>query len=499
MARLQAFLTNRTQVLNNARMVEDLVDSGALQTERCISAFMAIDRHHFFWAGHAASQTDGFGDHVYHDTPLRNGRLHQSAPHIYARALEALLPLDSGMSFLNIGSGTGYFSSIVSELIGNDAVNDGLDIWQECIDHAKDRCRAAGKTGIEFTTGNVYHLDVDSGTRYDRIYVGACANSRSKYLYNLLEVGGILVGPFQAGPVQQLRRVVRQSETYFAVEVLNAVQFASLVEPPRPFPAAQALGNGSPRGHVPGAGLPGVPFSFTLRERPWSLERHAVSPASFRSVTSAVLLGRPCDPTKICLPPEIWAKHVLPWCSRRWFEAPVETRRTTSTKALAALAVASVAAKRALLGVASWGDLSDGGLHRASSDGGSTRATSANGSLGPSRSNSHEDPGLDGPWEGEHTVFFEAFGDGPHHIIGSDSDPDDMTQQDRSALLANLLDGAPRTRREAPRPAEPRGQQNQRAAETPARRILRCIERCFLTVASSPFCAQFMTSGSRRV
>ena len=52
---------------------------------------------------------------------------------------------------------------------------------------------------------------------YDRIYIGACANSRSKYLYRrlssvftlvcpslnlkhgrLLEVGGVLIGPFQA-------------------------------------------------------------------------------------------------------------------------------------------------------------------------------------------------------------------------------------------------------------------------------------------------------------
>merc|ERR1712151_1024414 len=88
-----------------------------------------------------------------------------------------------------------------------------------------------GKRGIQFSHGNVYQLNIDQSMRYDRIYIGACTNSRSKYLYRLLEVGGVLVGPFQAGRTQQLRRVVRKAETQFIVEVLESVRFASLVEP----------------------------------------------------------------------------------------------------------------------------------------------------------------------------------------------------------------------------------------------------------------------------
>merc|ERR1719473_402932 len=136
----------------NDAMVQELEDSGTLTTPQCIAAFRAVDRQRFWVPGGA--------ELAYADMPLRHGRLHQSAPHIYARALESLMPLKPGMSFLNVGSGTGYFNSIVGELIGDMATNHGIDIWPETISHARERCRLRGKHNMEFTLGNVYQLDV---------------------------------------------------------------------------------------------------------------------------------------------------------------------------------------------------------------------------------------------------------------------------------------------------------------------------------------------------
>lgn len=315
---------------SNAAMVEELARSGNLKSQECRAAFEAVDRRHF-WTVEDASI-------AYMDMPMRHGRLHLSAPHIYAKALESLLPLERGMSFLNVGSGTGYFNSIVSHLIGDQSANHGVEIWPETVDHAKQRCKLIGKEHIEFTIGNVYQLDVHFTMRYDRIYLGACANSRSKYLYRLLEVGGILIGPFQVGHHQQLRRVVRQSEKVFQVEVLGAVQFASLVEPPQIRPprsqpasdtdeasAEDVSGTSTPSANTDdGAntiGLPGVPFAFSLQERAWTQERCWLYPSSFKQVVVATaLLSRVRDPNLPCLPPETWIKHIFPLCSRRWFE-----------------------------------------------------------------------------------------------------------------------------------------------------------------------------------
>lgn len=382
---LEPKMLPRTFASTNDGMVDDLVATGTLRSRECIEAFRQVSRGDF-WPFER-------GDHSFADMPLRRAHFHLSAPHIYGRVLESLLPLKRGMSFLNVGSGTGYFSSVVAELIGEVAVNDGLDIWPENVKHAKQCCAKLGKSSIDFSVGNVYQLDIDQCMRYDRIYIGACANQHSKYLYKLLEVGGILVGPFQScHSTQHLRRVVRQSETQFTVEVLHSVQFAPLVEPtatpiPRPPLVHSWTGQDSCpwRRLAPGArsrpgaddspaargGLPGVPFTFCLRERAWCLDRSCAYPASFRTIVKAVCMDRAIDPTSLCLPPEIWVKHILPFCARCWFECakPVDSVTVPPMLAGKGLRRVLMSAVR-VAGQICWSQLADAGDMSAVSAGG---------------------------------------------------------------------------------------------------------------------------------
>mmetsp|Transcript_18018 Transcript_18018/g.38497 ORF Transcript_18018/g.38497 Transcript_18018/m.38497 type:complete len:493 (-) Transcript_18018:46-1524(-) len=322
--------------LDNDGMVDTLVRHGALQNPRCTAAFRAVDRG-YFWVPNA-------GASAYADMPVRQGKLHQSAPHIYARALEALMPLKPGMSFLNIGSGTGYFSCLVAELVGPDSINDGIDIWQQNIEHSKERVRRLQKYSVEFTQGNVYELDVNLCMRYDRIYIGACACQRAEYLQNLLEIGGVLVAPFETGYThQELRKIVRVSETRFERQTLNSVHFASLLEPAPSIPPSRRPGEISvveSGARHPITGLPGVPFTFALRYRAWCRERGWAYPKEFQLVAKVVLQGASRVPitsessttstTKgdvvfASIPPEIWEVHILPFCARWWFaEIPTD-------------------------------------------------------------------------------------------------------------------------------------------------------------------------------
>jgi len=451
---------------SNGAMVQDLEDAGTLLTPECIAAFHSIDRQHFW--------VRGSGDLAYADMPLRHRRLHQSAPHIYARALESLMPLSPGMSFLNVGSGTGYFSSIVSELCGADAISDGIDIWPENIAHARECCHQMNKDHITFTEGNVYQLDVEQGMRYDRIYLGACANAKSKYLYRLLEVGGILVGPFQAGHMQQLRRVVRRDEAHFAVEVLNSVQFTTLVEPkPQQAPLPAAVESVAAAVDVPALGLKGVPFNFALRERAWAPERNLAYPASFRKAAHVLLTCRSCDQFAPSLPPEIWETHVLPWCSRMWFEvaAPLPPRRPSKMGLV--LNFVGEAAKRALFFKRS--GVEAGGDGEADSDGGTTRASSFSSSSDMSFGSISSD-GSGSPGGG--LTLYEALGDNnPMHAIGSQNDPDDVANEERPSLLVALLENNLRPNNVFQAAAEPGGE--------PPRHFLwhatsfRAIRRCF--------------------
>jgi hypothetical protein len=328
----------------------------------------------------------------------------------------------------------------------------------------------------------VYKLDVEQGMRYDRIYLGACANAKSKYLYRLLEVGGVLVGPFQAGHMQQLRRVVRRTEAHFAVEVLNSVQFATLVEPtPVIMPTIESQGQEAAIEDSRPCGLKGVPFTFALRERPWALERNLSYPASFREAAQTLINGRPRDPFTSSLPPEIWADHVLPWCSRMWFEAKPPAPVSKQSKMRVALTfVAEVVKTRFRRRFSSASNDGD-----ADSDGGSTRASSIDGSQGgPLRRRTSSMTSL-GSISSESSpnelTLYEALGNGRSHAIGSTSDPDDMANEDRLGLLVSLLEHNFNTANTAEGEDEPAEEPPPRRffqQVSPFRSIRRCIGWC---------------------
>jgi hypothetical protein len=339
------------------------------------------------------------------------------------------MPLEQGMSFLNVGSGTGYFSSIIAEAIGEHLTNHGIDIWPETLEHAYDCCRRLGKTSIQFSYGNVYELDISRSMRYDRIYLGACANPRSKYLYRLLEVGGVLVGPFQVGRSQQLRKVVRETETEFKVQVLESVRFATLVEPvvhSAPMPSSisgseeadferssEASNVSSSRrssmqfGEI---GLPDVPFTFALHERPWAIDRSKIYPSSFRLMVATLLRSHVFG-----LPTEMWTQHIFPWCPKRWFEAPRNEQGEPRSVARLPLDLSPLPARK----------VSDD-VEAASDDGGSTMAPSsseASASSPASLTSRSTSLVLE-------AVLVEVFNNGQRHAIGTEDDPDDVVEFD---------------------------------------------------------------------
>jgi len=308
----------------------------AMQAQRTIyspgvaRAFKAVDRAYFVSEAGDSESVEA----AYTDMPLRHKYFHLSAPSIYGHALEAL-ELSSGASFLNIGSGTGYFSALAANLIGVDAIHHGVEIQPRLVAHARSKLDSLGMHNIQLQTCTCFSIDPTSSMRFSRIYVGAGASQRSAELFfQLLEVGGVLVGPFSAyDGSQRLLKVVRTSELGFRLSEIMGVQFTPLISP-QGFPVAAAA---------------------SLRAPVWSPTMHLRFPPKYRDVVLTVLLLHNRHDTLFgLLPKELWLDGILPMLAHDAFSAKgarssnfarSEARSNTTTSCDNSRSIADAAAR----------------------------------------------------------------------------------------------------------------------------------------------------------
>lgn len=104
---------------NNDALVDNLLSANYIKTPEVERIFRAVDRAFYY--------TDEDKATAYQDVAWKSRNLHLSAPCIYSQALESL-ELKKGMSFLNLGSGTGYFSTMVGLLLGKTCILNNFEL-----------------------------------------------------------------------------------------------------------------------------------------------------------------------------------------------------------------------------------------------------------------------------------------------------------------------------------------------------------------------------------
>jgi ubiquinone/menaquinone biosynthesis C-methylase UbiE len=59
------------------------------------------------------------------------------------------LQLEDGISFLDLGCGRGEYAIIASEIVGNEGIVYGIDLWEEGVDLLKEEASARGSKNIK--------------------------------------------------------------------------------------------------------------------------------------------------------------------------------------------------------------------------------------------------------------------------------------------------------------------------------------------------------------
>ncbi len=187
------------------RMVR-LVEARGVRDARVLGAMREIPRH-MFVPEHM--KTQAYGDHA---LPI-GAKQTISQPYVVARMTE-LLKVESGHSVLEVGTGSGYQTAILSKLARRVF---SLERISDLAHQAIDRMRQLGFENVKIQTfdGTVGWSDM---APFDRIIVTAGAPKAPQPLLEQLRPGGLLLIP-EGGREEQrlvvyrkLRQGVRRSE-----------------------------------------------------------------------------------------------------------------------------------------------------------------------------------------------------------------------------------------------------------------------------------------------
>lgn len=172
---------------NNDSLVDYLISNGVLKSETLVNAFRKIDRKDFILLEEQ--------DVPYLDAALQIGYGQTiSQPYVVAFMLE-LLDLEPTNKVLDIGSGSGYTTALISQSIGKIGYVFGLEKIPALVEFGKQNLKK-----YEIYNAFISRASYDLGIKlkkFDRILVSAASQDLPMELLDQLEEGGKMVIPIK--------------------------------------------------------------------------------------------------------------------------------------------------------------------------------------------------------------------------------------------------------------------------------------------------------------
>jgi len=170
-------------------LIQQLIDEGHIKTPEIIQAFKKINRRDFVSPG---TETESEANY-----PLSIGYGQTiSQPLTVAFMIELLAP-KKGQKILDIGSGSGWTTALLSEIVGEEGKVFGIERISELKEFGEANTRKYNFVASEravFMTGDG-SKGLPKEAPFDRIHVGAAAVKIPPALLEQLAIGGRLVIP----------------------------------------------------------------------------------------------------------------------------------------------------------------------------------------------------------------------------------------------------------------------------------------------------------------
>lgn len=166
-----------------------------------------------------------FAARAWDDAPLPIAEAQTISQPFVVGAMTAALELDGRQKVLEIGTGSGYQTAILSQLARRVYT---VERYRSLMRLAQGRFEALGITNVVATCSDG-GLGWPQQAPFERIIMTCAAPERPDALLTQLAPGGVLVAPVGSGPVQELLRYRLRPDGVFEEEHLMDVRFVPLL------------------------------------------------------------------------------------------------------------------------------------------------------------------------------------------------------------------------------------------------------------------------------
>lgn len=197
-------------------LINHLKNSGVLKTLAITRAFEKIDRLDFV--------PKNLQDLAYEDEPLPISQEQTiSQPYTVAFMLELLNPQKKDR-VLDVGSGSGYTTALLAEVVGEEGQVIGVEIIPELVTFGKENLAKYNFDSAEIRQASD-KLGLPDESPFDKILVSAAAREIPKVLVEQLKIGGIMVIPV----VNDIYKIEKNKKD-IKIEKYGGFSFVPLVE-----------------------------------------------------------------------------------------------------------------------------------------------------------------------------------------------------------------------------------------------------------------------------
>ncbi len=205
--------------VQRAKLTEYLVKYGILKTKRVIDAFKEVPRHLFV--------ADETLQYAYHDIalPISNEST-ISQPSTVATMLE-LLQANKGEDVLEIGTGSGWETCLLSKCVGENGKVISIEIDPEVEKLAKANIRKIKLKNIKTLVGDGSG-GWPKGAPYDKIVFTAATPRVDQVVFAQLKPKGRIVAPVGGSLIQTMKVFDKVSKTEIEVRDYGTFQFVPL-------------------------------------------------------------------------------------------------------------------------------------------------------------------------------------------------------------------------------------------------------------------------------